>query len=62
MNIPRLLEQKIEHQLGKQKVVMLYGTRRTGKTTIIENIAARHGNDVLILQGDRKSTRLNSSH
>src|SRR5882724_115955 len=52
MNIPRLLERKIESQLGKQKVIMLYGTRRTGKTTIIENIAAKNGNEVLLLQGE----------
>ena len=31
---------------------MLYGSRRTGKTTIIERIAARHGNGVLLLQGE----------
>jgi len=52
MDIPRIIEKKIESDLGKQKVIMLYGTRRTGKTTIIENIAARHGNDVLLLQGE----------
>jgi predicted AAA+ superfamily ATPase len=52
MDIPRLIEKKIEDELGKQKVIMLYGTRRAGKTTIIENIAARHGNDVLLLQGE----------
>ena len=52
MDIPRVIEKQIEDQLGKQKVVMLYGTRRTGKTTIIENIAARHGEDVLLLQGE----------
>jgi len=52
MDIIRLLQQKIEKQLGKQKVILLYGTRRTGKTTIIENIAARHSGDVLLLQGE----------
>ncbi|TDW95806.1 ATP-binding protein [Dinghuibacter silviterrae] len=52
MDIPRIIEKQIEDELGKQKVVMLYGTRRTGKTTIIENIAARHGDDVLLLQGE----------
>lgn len=31
---------------------MLYGSRRTGKTTIIENIADKYGNDVLLLQGE----------
>jgi predicted AAA+ superfamily ATPase len=52
MDIPRIIEKQLEGQLGKQKVVMLYGTRRTGKTTIIEHIAARHGDDVLMLQGE----------
>src|ERR1700761_3867994 len=52
MDIPRLIEKKIETELGKQKVIMLYGTRRTGKTTIIDNIAARHSNDTLLLQGE----------
>ena len=52
MDIPRLLEKKIETELGKQKVIMLYGSRCTGKTTIIERIAARHGNGVLLLQGE----------
>jgi uncharacterized protein len=52
MDIPRLLGQSIEKQIGKQKVIMLYGSRRTGKTTIIENIAEKHGKDVLLLQGE----------
>ena len=52
MDILRLLQQKIEKQIGKQKVIMLYGTRRVGKTTIIENISAKYGADVLMLQGE----------
>ena len=50
--IPRLLEQQIEKQLGLQKVILLYGTRRTGKTTIIESIAAKHRSETLLLQGE----------
>lgn len=52
MDIPRLIEQKLEKQVGKQKVILLYGTRRTGKTTIIENIAAKQGTDALLLKGE----------
>jgi predicted AAA+ superfamily ATPase len=52
MGIIRLLQQKIEKQLGKQKVIMLYGTRRIGKTTIIESIAEQHSADALLLQGE----------
>lgn len=52
MNIVRHLSKVIEKQIGKQKVVMLYGSRRTGKTTIIDNIAQKYGDDVLMLQGE----------
>jgi uncharacterized protein len=52
MHIHRLLGQRIEKQIGKQKVIMLYGTRRTGKTTIIEDIADKYGDNVLMLQGE----------
>lgn len=52
MNIPRLVEKRILVQIGKQKVIMLYGSRRTGKTTIIDSIAEKYGTDVLMLQGE----------
>lgn len=51
-SIPRLLSGLIERHIGKQKVILLYGTRRTGKTTLIESIAARHGTEVLMLNGE----------
>jgi uncharacterized protein len=38
--------------LGKQKVILLYGTRRVGKTTLIHTIAEKHKKDVLLLQGE----------
>ena len=31
---------------------MLYGNRRTGKTTIIENIMQKYGDEALLLQGE----------
>lgn len=52
MDIKRLLQAEIDKQIGKQKVVMLYGSRRTGKTTIIRDIAEKHGKNVLLLQGE----------
>lgn len=52
MIIPRYIQNAIEAHLGKQKVVMLYGTRRTGKTTIIEHIAQKFSADALVLQGE----------
>lgn len=52
MLIPRFITNKIEGDLGKQKVILLYGTRRTGKTTIIEHLATKYKNDTLILPGE----------
>ncbi len=52
MDIKRTLQTEIESKIGLQKVIMLYGTRRTGKTTIIEKIAQKLGDDVLMLNGE----------
>ena len=48
MDIPRLIQQQMEVQLGKQKVLILYGTQRTGKTTLIENIAAKYADQTMV--------------
>lgn len=50
--IKRLTQSQILKQIGRQKVILLYGTRRTGKSTIIQNIAQEYGDDVLLLQGE----------
>jgi len=34
MEIPRKIESQIQRQIGKQKVIVLYGSRRTSKSTI----------------------------
>jgi uncharacterized protein len=52
MNIPRIIQEQVEAKLGVQKVLMLYGTRRSGKTTIIEKIVGERWNDVLLLFGE----------
>jgi predicted AAA+ superfamily ATPase len=52
MNIPRIIQQQMMAKLGTQKVLMLYGTRRTGKTTIIEQIFSKHPEATLLLQGE----------
>lgn len=52
MEIPRIIEAQIIKQIGKRKVILLYGTRRTGKSTIIENIAAKDDEKTLLLQGE----------
>lgn len=52
MDIPRILQGQIESKIGQQKVILLYGTRRTGKTTIIEKIVQKHTNQTLLLHGE----------
>ena len=52
MDIPRIIEQEIINKLGKQKVILLYGSRRTGKSTIVESIAKKYVKKTLILQGE----------
>ncbi len=52
MDILRIIQEQIESKIGLQKVIMLYGTRRTGKTTIIENIVQKYGDEALLLQGE----------
>lgn len=52
MEIPRFVAKKIFSQIGKQKVLMLYGSRRTGKTTIIEEVFRQHEADTLFLLGE----------
>nr|MBI1228818.1 AAA family ATPase [Cytophagales bacterium] len=52
MEIPRYVQESVEKQLGKQKVVLLYGTRRSGKTTIIENIFHKNQQETLFLLGE----------
>ena len=43
MNIDRQLFQKIKNQLFKGKVIILYGARRVGKTTLCKNLIQEYG-------------------
>lgn len=52
MVVPRYIEKQILAQIGKQKVLMLFGSRRTGKTTIIEHIYNMYSDDALLLLGE----------
>ncbi len=40
--IPRFIESVIEKCLFKKKVILLYGARQTGKTTLVKNLLKRH--------------------
>ena len=52
MDIPRFVAKKMLSQIGKQKVIMLYGSRRTGKTTLIEEIRQLYDESTLFLLGE----------
>jgi len=52
MDISRIIEAQIESKIGQQKVILLYGTRRTGKTTIIEKIVQKYSKDAMLLNGE----------
>ncbi|QPH38081.1 ATP-binding protein [Pedobacter endophyticus] len=50
--ISRYLKSTILGKIGKNKVVLLFGTRRVGKTWLIEQIAAEAGIESLFLNGE----------
>lgn len=52
MDVPRFVESMMNAQIGKQKVLLLYGSRRTGKTTIIERLLNQYQDDALMLLGE----------
>ena len=52
MNIQRYLKKTIEKNLHKQKVIRIFGTRRTGKSTMLKSIFSEHSDDAIILQGE----------
>lgn len=52
MDVPRFVENMMNAQIGKQKVLLLYGSRRTGKTTIIEHLLNQYQDDALMLLGE----------
>ena len=55
MNIQRYLKKIIEKDLGKQKVILVFGTRRTGKSTIVKEISKENEERTLFLQGEDMS-------
>lgn len=56
MFIPRTLEPQLRQALYKGKILILYGPRQVGKTTLAQNIAKNYGK-VLLLNCDDSLTR-----
>jgi len=57
MDIPRLLESQIEAKLSTdRRVVVLYGPRQSGKTTLARKVLERSGKRFLELSGDDPRT------
>lgn len=54
--IPRILEDRIEKRLFKGKLILVYGARQTGKTTLAKKLLERHGG--LYLNADEPDIRL----
>lgn len=54
--IKRILQIKIEERLQPNKVMMLLGARRVGKTVLINEIKSRFKGKVLFLNGDDSDT------
>lgn len=57
MIYPRLLESRIKNHLFKGKVVIIYGARRVGKTTLVNKIQAEY-TESLYLNCDEPDVRL----
>lgn len=51
MNYVRLISEQIHNNIGKKPILVLYGARQVGKTTLIKSIMAKFSK-TLYLQGD----------
>lgn len=55
--IPRLLQKEIERRMRAQKVMLLFGARRVGKTVLLRQIAENYGGGrTLMLNGESMDT------
>ena len=55
--IPRYLEKIIENWLFKDMVIILYGARRVGKTTMVQNLAQKYGDKAAYYNCDLSEVR-----
>lgn len=56
--LKRILEQQLEDSLSLQKVTLLLGARRTGKTELLRSIFQKHQGKALWLNGEDNDTAL----
>ncbi len=56
MKIPRAILSAIQAQLGKNKVVILVGARRVGKTYLLDQIESGYSGGIVRLNGDLPET------
>ncbi len=56
MNIKRYLQAEILKHLGKNKVLVITGARRVGKTFLVEHITANYNKPFVYLNGDLPQT------
>lgn len=56
MNIIRDLQQKIKNNLTKNRVVMIFGSRRVGKTILMRHIVEQFEGKTLVLNGEDYDT------
>lgn len=57
MIIIRNIREKIKNSLFKNKIIILYGARQVGKTTLVKSIIMEHPNDSLYLNCDEIDVR-----
>ncbi len=56
----RVIEKLIEDRLFKGKVILIYGARQTGKTTLVKHLLSRHGG--LYFNADEPDVRVRFEH
>lgn len=54
--IQRILQKEVEQRMKKQKVMLIYGARRVGKTVLLKEIVNNQPGNKLILNGESADT------
>lgn len=57
MYIPRTIEPNIRHWLFKGKIIVIYGARQTGKSTVVRRVLSHVSADTKYLNGDEAGTK-----